>query len=58
MAWDYPQSLTLVILVCQRGEACSDDGKAIAFTSLHRVACGTMMICKLSVTRGATERLR
>ena len=58
MAWYYPQSLTLVILVCQGGEACSDDGEAVAFTSLHRAACGTMMFCKLSVTRGATERLR
>ena len=57
MAWDYPRSLTLVI-VCQRGEACSNDGKATAFTSLHRAAHGTTVRCKLSATRGATDRMR
>ena len=32
MAWCDAERLTLVILVCQRGEAGSDGGEAIAFT--------------------------
>ena len=45
MTWDYPRSLTLVILVCQRGGACGDNGEAIIFTSLHCAAFGTTMCC-------------
>ena len=34
-----------MILVCQRGGACSDDGEAFTFTSLHCAAYGATMCC-------------